>query len=1237
MKVTLTINGKTADLNEDGLILLTYQNADAENPAAVKNSYSQNITLPSTPANDAIFSHILRSDFKTGGGFNPLARTPFEIRSEAQEVLVSGYLKLNSGEVGKGYDISLFGGLGGFFYSLMYREDGTKRTLADLSWVIGDELEASSDISINVSASAFASRYNGSFDANKPYAFAPFNEGIPQDFDADKAYYKVNGNAEQYEEIRTLVSDGEKSYSPKNQGGGVLLSFSNKHDAWELQEFRNTLQRPMWSIRAFLLAICQQENNGGYDVAIDQTFLTCGFVQDGYVTLKNDWGGRVANNTVTFADLLTDTQSPAEYLLSLAKICGLMFVFDEKARLVQIFTRDTYYGRNENRRLSLQRLVAEDKGKVITPLMMSDKWQVLSAETYGGRAADYAERKGRQYGSLWLNTNYEFGGNEKEIFADSVFKGAADTLASNINYRALPVGITWITTPYWLKFSLTDTIKYNLYTTPDISGSQESKTFEPFYYALGGPVVGDVIGYNENEEEYSNITELTELCDADGKAESGDNVIVFYSGNANIPAGVGFYATDTPAEMLELNGDKPCWNLYHTDALRITQFPIFRRQSENGWSALFARPGEFFTPNPAYYNAIPANKYLGQRTWSKWLAERCGVDVRRMKCWVNLHSATLPKVGADLLSHFWFFENAWWVLDKINSHSLTTPDLTECEFVKVVDIDAYTQGQDFGTEDIFYLRVSPSAATLLAAAGSTATVSVESNTSWSISGLPSWLSASRTSGSGNATIVFTAQENPSTQRQVTIRVASATRSATVVLTQNESTEERYELTNVRLVYSSGSQITAKGDNYARILSDVKHYRGSTLIETLTNQALTPVKMSGDDAFYVDSSTHIKAENRTIYAGPARSASYIGTYEGYSTSALTVTQGLNRIEESTDWEYHYYLSCSDMSEVSRLGETRGIYCESNRERENTYTSEDHDTTYQQYSVTPTTNLATGLPSSVQGYQYFNARFPSNSGAARSIWIKVGDKTLTWTQAAGLSAEVNVYAGTLNSDTATQKGIYMWYEGDGYTGSVILRDVVVRLDKKFISSGLTTHTDYQVGSITLMNGQTIDTGKILPELTEGYEYTLYVQSATLVSTGVNVSYPTFLVPFSPFPKPTITEITDADSIMRANYSITPDPTTEQYTVRLYVQIYRNGVWQTDGYGRAQWGKHIEGEGSSFIKPFADIYGILEDAGKEPFTATTYKVTVIVQSGTGGFSTPFTVKKNSAPQDYTMTVAP
>ena len=137
-RIELYINGSQADLSDQGLVLFNYAYTDLENPTAVKNSYSKQVTLPGTDNNAAIFGHLSRMDRVTGGGFSPLVRTPFTIYNELGEIIKSGYLKLDQvvrrGSVVTGYKVSLYGGLGSFLYALSYDDNGDKLTLADLTY-----------------------------------------------------------------------------------------------------------------------------------------------------------------------------------------------------------------------------------------------------------------------------------------------------------------------------------------------------------------------------------------------------------------------------------------------------------------------------------------------------------------------------------------------------------------------------------------------------------------------------------------------------------------------------------------------------------------------------------------------------------------------------------------------------------------------------------------------------------------------------------------------------------------------------------------------------------------------------------------------------------------------------------------------------------------------------------------------------------------------------------------------
>lgn len=122
--IALYINGQQADLENDSIIQFNYTMEDLTDPAIVKNSYSQQVTLPSTPRNNKIFGHIANADRATSTGFNALVRTPFII-TEDGNIIESGYLKLDSIQR-KGaslvYTVSLYGGLGSFFYNLSYTD-----------------------------------------------------------------------------------------------------------------------------------------------------------------------------------------------------------------------------------------------------------------------------------------------------------------------------------------------------------------------------------------------------------------------------------------------------------------------------------------------------------------------------------------------------------------------------------------------------------------------------------------------------------------------------------------------------------------------------------------------------------------------------------------------------------------------------------------------------------------------------------------------------------------------------------------------------------------------------------------------------------------------------------------------------------------------------------------------------------------------------------------------------------
>ena len=112
---------------------MTFKFLDTYNPSAVKTSYSTTISLPDCKANAEIFS-----SFKL--------KYSFDLFSDDGRIIEKGYCILDNVKtegVTKTYNITLYGGLGDFFYNLKGDEDSPK-TLADLYW--GDMTGLSRDL-----------------------------------------------------------------------------------------------------------------------------------------------------------------------------------------------------------------------------------------------------------------------------------------------------------------------------------------------------------------------------------------------------------------------------------------------------------------------------------------------------------------------------------------------------------------------------------------------------------------------------------------------------------------------------------------------------------------------------------------------------------------------------------------------------------------------------------------------------------------------------------------------------------------------------------------------------------------------------------------------------------------------------------------------------------------------------------------------------------------------------------
>lgn len=931
-KIRLYIGDAEANLSTDSLVQMNYKADDLNNPAVVKNSYSQQVTLPSTRNNDAIFGMMFRADRRTTAGsggtgtdFSPLVRTPFSIYNEAGELLESGYMKLDTvtdknGEVS--YSVTLYGGLGSFFYTLSYDDEGNELTLADLP-LLSDDPEDKIEFTINKEtvAEAWAALRAGIPGPWQVVNFAPAYNGLPEgDFSADMGV----GNPAN---VGGVVSyqEGGNVYRPINNN--ALYDLGEEFTEWQTKDLRSYLQRPVFSVKGMIAAIGRYAASKGFTLNLDNTFfnsaneayekawvtlpllttyerdgeeeeitlsgnaftddvnvgrsgipvirnlspylttpdarvtVTCTihpaiamttetfkqnkfwinrglssnatgvegtaiFVQlllydtygrvtsgsplqvfmtrpvsgtftaqdladisgvpyekrfgvapdihyeelpyygkayfgltemywwrmvsgvsleaigtrvsraavnayaavlnktsegftiyplyefqayalifDGSVAIRqniNAWGAFVTDAVATYdatpgyrsdskitqSILLSDTMTPAEFLLSHSKTFGLSYTYDKGSKTVSLLTRNSLYTDDV---VDIENRIDRSKDIKTTPLVSESKWlSFASGEAEGDFVEFYRKKYGREYGDQKVNTGYDFNADTNDVLESVEFTGGAEVLEKSIYYNNItsgpngPSGLngrTRICSTF-----LNGAASYKLY----LNGFDKDDSVD--LEGITPDATATITPFNVPLPAYDIIPKLQCHTD-DGSATDGKGILLFLRGSiaddeAAATAYARFIISDDSSAMENLNGG-PCWEL--SNGIAASDMPIFGRHWLNGNEIVqtmdFGIPAEIDIPNLS----VNSEASIYTRYWQKYIEDMYNVDTRICSAYVDFRGI---QVGEELLRKFFFFDGAIWRMNGISNYSLTTVGTTQCEFVKVMDMKAYTNGQN---------------------------------------------------------------------------------------------------------------------------------------------------------------------------------------------------------------------------------------------------------------------------------------------------------------------------------------------------------------------------------------------------------------------------------------------------------------------------------------------------------------------------------------------------------------
>lgn len=285
MTIKLYIDNRLADIDDDFVLAMNYQIADLSNPTVIKNSFSLSAKLKGTKTNNAIFGDIYRLDrLQNIKSFNPIKRTNFKIFKN-NELFQEGYLQLTDITIKNDaitYQVSFYGGLGDFFYNLSNNEEtGEVKTLADLRYNVRDDIgnilpfddEFNFTINKDFVNSSWENINNDKGDIYSFISFAPTYIGKYDNFANDKLLVNAlpsNKFCANPKIVKT-VDGASTTYSTYN--GYCMLNLDRDLTQWEVRDLRSYMQKPVIKFKKVLSAICDPQNNGGYNVKLDYNFF----------------------------------------------------------------------------------------------------------------------------------------------------------------------------------------------------------------------------------------------------------------------------------------------------------------------------------------------------------------------------------------------------------------------------------------------------------------------------------------------------------------------------------------------------------------------------------------------------------------------------------------------------------------------------------------------------------------------------------------------------------------------------------------------------------------------------------------------------------------------------------------------------------------------------------------------------------------------------------------------------
>lgn len=538
----------------------------------------------------------------------------------------------------------------------------------------------------------------------------------------------------------------------------------------EVNTYYNTENDPnLWYISPFF-----SPNNATW---FDYTYPGEAYKHSGYtenITFSysakiNDTVPETGNRNVRKKNLFGSSKTPFKYLTDFTKMFGLKYRYDTVEKKIYIEKRENYY-KNEIEKLT----VDFSKGVKINPVSTTNKWYKFALETPESYAAIlYNKKNNNEYGSARVNTDYDFNNDEKNLMDGNVYKNVIPYRLSSYFFKKNPP------IPNVLLFP---SFEYTLYNgTEDSYTVTMSKQFSLL---------------SDYTTTYSDTKNRLCLFSSDnGYMEDIDNALVIFNGFED---NSGFRITDDVPEMIEMN-EKPCYLLTTNNGLAIqnVSIPLFNKyiataSNEVTTSLDFVVPEQIFGDNTIKYNE---NATIYYQFWGNYMKDLYNKNTK-----IITVNAFVRENPIDAMRKFYFFDNCYWVISKINNYTVGNDEPIQVELIKVNDMDNYLKKNDFTIK--YQITATPNSFDFSSSSGSkdievrgTKYVgSTMSETDVIVLSAPSWVTATTTkiTCSQNTTpntrsgdIVFAIKDDTSVTVSVRVsQVGKSTNTVRVIMPDN---------------------------------------------------------------------------------------------------------------------------------------------------------------------------------------------------------------------------------------------------------------------------------------------------------------------------------------------------------------------------------------------------------------------------------------------------------------------